>query len=270
MTNDILADIRRRDRLAKNKDRREDYRKLRNEIVAKVRKAEKEYVKEQIESSIGDTKKHWNVLKKITNKSSYNSDTVNAFYYQGALIEDPQQNADNMNEYQANIGRETNEGVGPSNCSAASYLERHSERNGNEMAFQDVSPSEIIEACKNFTPKTSCDATGLQQKIVISDIEILAPVLAHLINVSQKTGVFPEGGKIARLIPVYKNKGNRKVFGNYRPVALLPVFSKIMERLIYNKVFEFLVRYQILFETQYGFRKGRSSLGLHKIYRRSN
>ena len=54
-----------------------------------------------------------------------------------------------MNEYQANIGRETNEGVGPSYCTPASYLERHSERNGSEMIFQDVSPSEIIEVCKN-------------------------------------------------------------------------------------------------------------------------
>ena len=46
---------------------------------------------------------------------------------------------------------------------------------------------------------------------------------------------------------------------NYRPISLLPVFSKILEKLIYNKVFEFLVRYEILFETQYGFRKGRNT-----------
>ena len=58
MTSDILADIRRRDRLAKKKDRREDYRKLRNEIVSKIRRAEKEYLKAQIESSIGNAKKH--------------------------------------------------------------------------------------------------------------------------------------------------------------------------------------------------------------------
>ena len=61
------------------------------------------------------------------------------------------------------------------------------------------------------------------------------------------------------ITPVYKNKGSKKEFGNYRPVSLLPVFSKIMERLIYNKVFEFLVRYQILFESQYGFRKGHNT-----------
>ena len=55
------------------------------------------------------------------------------------------------------------------------------------------------------------------------------------------------------------NKGSKNAFDNYRPISLLPVFSKIIEKLIYNKVFEFLVRYQILFETQYGFRKGRNT-----------
>ena len=49
------------------------------------------------------------------------------------------------------------------------------------------------------------------------------------------------------------------MFGNYRPISLLPVFSKIIERLIYDKIFEFLVRYQILFESQYGFRFGRNT-----------
>ena len=48
-------------------------------------------------------------------------------------------------------------------------------------------------------------------------------------------------------------------FGIYYNSISIPVFSKIMERLIYNKVFEFLVRYQILFESQYGFRKGHNT-----------
>ena len=114
-----------------------------------------------------------------------------------------------------------------------------------------MSADDIVEVSKALNPKTSCDATGIQQNIVLSDIEILAPMLAHLVNVSQKTGVFPDGCKIARVIPTYKNKGSRTSFDNYRPVALLPVFSKIVEKLIYNKVFEFLVRYEILFKSQY-------------------
>ena len=70
MTQDILADIRRRDRLVKAKDRREDYKKLRNDLVKRIRKAEREYLNSQVENSVGDIKKHWEVIKKVTNKTN--------------------------------------------------------------------------------------------------------------------------------------------------------------------------------------------------------
>ena len=65
--------------------------------------------------------------------------------------------------------------------------------------------------------------------------------------------------KIAKVIPIYKGKGEKYLFTNYRPISLLPVFSKIVEKMIYSKHFDFLVRYQILFKSQYGFRKGRNT-----------
>ena len=74
-----------------------------------------------------------------------------------------------------------------------------------------------------------------------------------------KTGTVPDKMKIARVIPIYKGKGEKHLFTNYRPISLLPVFSKILEKMIYSKIFEFLVRYQILFKSQYGFRKGRNT-----------
>ena len=259
MTAEILTDIRRRDRLARLKNRREEYRKIRNEIVGKIRKAEKEYLRAQVDNSVGDIKKHWDIIKKVTNKTNNKEETATAFFYKGSLVEDPQANVDNMNEYLANIGKDTNESVGAPSQTATSYLKKHSDRNQQELQFHDISPADIIEVCKKFTQKTSCDVSGMQQNIILSDIELLAPILAHLVNMSQKTGIFPEGGKIARVIPVYKKKGSKNLFGNYRPISLLPVFSKTIERLIYNKLFEFLVRYSILFETQYGFRSGRNT-----------
>ena len=118
---------------------------------------------------------------------------------------------------------------------------------------------DVIDACKKFTNKTSADAAGFQQNIVLQDIDLLAPLIAHLINCSQNKGVFPEKAKIARVIPVYKNKGDKYLYENYRPISLLPIFSKVMERLIYNKVFDYLVRCGILFKSQYGFQAGHNT-----------
>ena len=259
MTDELLVLMKKRDRLAKVKDKRQEYKKTRNEIVSKARKARKQHLHDQIKRSMGDTKKHWKIVKEAINKTNDKTETTTKFYYQGKWTNDPQENADNCNEYLATIGKETNENVGKPKRQATDYLRKHSERNQYSLLFSDVTSDDVVDACNKFTRKTSADGAGFKQNIVLQDIDILAPILAHLINCSQRTGIFPENAKLAKVIPVYKNKGDKHTFGNYRPVALLPIFSKIMERLIYNKVFDFLVRYEILFESQYGFRSGHNT-----------
>ena len=110
-------------------------------------------------------------------------------------------------------------------------------------------------AAKKLNRKTSTDTYGISQAIMIDDIEFLAEPLTHLMNQSIKTGVCPDGSKISRVIPVYKEKGENSLYDNYRPISLIPALSKIMERLICDKITEFLVRFKVLYKSQYGFRK---------------
>ena len=259
ITDDILADIRRRDRLSKIKERRRDYQKLRNEIVAKCRKAERAHLKNKIQESIGDTKRHWKILKSTINKTSNKEDITTEFQYQDSWIKDSLTNAQNMNHFFASIGRETNESVGPSRHTSTQYLQKSKERNTNSLVFSEVNTEDVIEVCKNLNPKTSSDSSGFKQNVVLQDSDILAPVICHLVNCSMETGTCPSNSKLARVIPVYKGKGSKHIYDNYRPISLLSTFSKIVEKLIYNKVFSFLVRYEILFESQFGFRQGHNT-----------
>ena len=149
--------------------------------------------------------------------------------------------------------------MGQSTNNAEHYLNKHVKVNQNSILLNDIAADDVTDACKKFKLKTSKDPMGFQQNIVLNDMDILAPVVAHLINCSQREGIFPENAKIARVIPIYKNKGSKQLYENYRPISLLPIFSKIIERLIYNKVFKFLVRYEIIFDSQYGFRGGHNT-----------
>ena len=79
MTDDILSDIRKRDRLCKIKGRRDEYKKLRNEIVSKIRKAQRSHFEKQIQDNIGDIKKHWKILKGVINKLSNKRDITTDF-----------------------------------------------------------------------------------------------------------------------------------------------------------------------------------------------
>jgi Reverse transcriptase (RNA-dependent DNA polymerase) len=71
-------------------------------------------------------------------------------------------------------------------------------------------------------------------------------------------GIVPDDLKIAKIIPIYKCD-DKKIISNYRPISVLPVFSKILERLIYNRLLNFIDQQCILSRSQYGFRKNIST-----------
>ena len=82
-------------------------------------------------------------------------------------------------------------------------------------------------------------------------------VIADIINTSICEGVFPSQLKSAKVVPVHKG-GSKVDIENYRPISLLSAFSKIYEKVMYTRVYDFLSQNCILNENQFGFRKGRS------------
>ena len=86
---------------------------------------------------------------------------------------------------------------------------------------------------------------------------IISPI-TDIINLSITSGIVPKKLKIARVIPLFKS-GEQDIFTNYRPVSVLPAFSKILERVMYNRLLRFLNAFKILSDNQYGFRKHHST-----------
>ena len=89
-------------------------------------------------------------------------------------------------------------------------------------------------------------------------IETLLPPLTYITNLSFTEGVFPHELKIAQVLPLYKNN-DPMLFNNYRPISILPFFSKLFERLMYNRLIDFIEKHQLLYQYQFGFRKNHST-----------
>ena len=98
---------------------------------------------------------------------------------------------------------------------------------------------------------------GITAKILKSSTEIICPSLLKIINISISTGIFPECLKQAKVIPVHKS-GPYNDPANYRPISILPILSKIIEKHVTKHLFAYLNKYGLLHKSQSGFRKNHS------------
>ena len=87
---------------------------------------------------------------------------------------------------------------------------------------------------------------------------ILAKPIAKICNISILSGLFPSDCKIAKLKPLYK-KGLKTNPENFRPISLLPLISKVIERIVYDQVDNFLLQNNILYNYLSGFKKNHST-----------
>ena len=92
---------------------------------------------------------------------------------------------------------------------------------------------------------------------MIPDLIIIP--LCRIINMSFINDVFPDNLKIVKVIPVHKG-GSTQDMNNFRPISLLSIFDKIMEKLMHKRLYDFLENNNILFKNQFGFRKNNSTI----------
>ena len=109
-----------------------------------------------------------------------------------------------------------------------------------------------------FSEKKAVGPHSIPTNILKEYKKILSIPLAIIINISFKTGIFPELCKIAHVIPVYK-KGDQLDCSNYRPISLLSNISKVFEKAMYSRLFYFLNKYNCLYKKQFGFQNSHST-----------
>ena len=125
----------------------------------------------------------------------------------------------------------------------------------DSVYFEDCTAVEIEDIIVDLDVGKSSD---IPIKVVKSSNKIISPILQQHFNNCMKHGVFPQDLKVGSITPIYK-KDNEECLENYRPVSTLPIFGKIFEKIIYSRLYKFLVSKNIISECQFGFRKSHST-----------
>ena len=117
--------------------------------------------------------------------------------------------------------------------------------------------TDLKTALKSLDVTKATGLDGITPRILKTSAEAVAPILLEIINLSLTNGQFPESLKLAKIKPIHKG-GPKSDPSNYRPISVLPVISKIVEKHVTKHLFAYLKKYDILHKSQSGFRKNHS------------
>ena len=119
-----------------------------------------------------------------------------------------------------------------------------------------ITNSEISNAT-NMKSKVSMDVNNYDMSLIkfyqsLKVINCILYPINHIFNNSIVTGIFPSDMKKSIIKPLFKNNDNKNII-NYRPIALLQQISKIFEKIIYNRLYNLIIKHKIINKNQYGF-----------------
>lgn len=215
------------------------------------------YIAKKIKSSTNKVKTVWNIINRETGKVKAH-DVDYALDTDQGKITDHAKIATEFEIFFSNIPVKTTEALNSSPVQAQNLLEINVSSCSSLFTFKEIDPHTVVKIFKSLKLKNTEDLWGLSVNLISNVIDILAPYLACLFNVSIDSGVFPDLMKCSKVVPLYKS-GKKTDPGNYRPVSVLPVLSKVFEKIMLNQMIEYFNENNFLHSQQFGFTKGCST-----------
>ena len=262
ITPDIQKLIKVRDRLFARKKRqpenehvRNTYNLARNRVSRLLFKSQKDHYDSYFEEQKINIKKTWEGIRKIVNVKKSTKFSISHLNVNGKIIDDSKEIANSLNNFFVNVGPETEKNVPiVPNKSPEDFLKN---RLQFEFIITHISEEDIINLISALPNKATGHAS-IPLKFLKIVADIIAIPLCRIINLSFTKGIFPELLKTVKVIALFKS-GSADELNNYRPISLLSIFDKIMEKIMHRQLYDFFENNQVLFKNQFGFRKGCST-----------
>ena len=210
------------------------------------------------QENLGNIKKIWNKANQVLNRGKKDQSFPSVFMKDGKKITGNKNIADNFNLFFINIGQSLAENFEETN-EFEKYMPKHNE---SVRSFSRVTKDDVHKIIKSLKLKGSTGFDCVSNKLVRSLRNELAYPLKIIINDSLQSGIVPSQLKVAKVLPLYKS-GDKQNFSNYRPISLLNVFSKILEKAAYKQLYEWFEQ-KFLIKTQFGFRNRSETI--HAIF----
>lgn len=240
----------RKNRCAQNLTIFKNYTKRLKTIMKLSQKARNNFT---INMARNKSKATWNIINNNKVNKRPNTD-IRQIIYEDKILTHPNDIVEAFNNYYVNQVISTN--IKPF-TDLQSIVKSVNWNKSNSIFMCPSTPEDILKIIKSLKNTNSTGYDEITTKVIKHVALIISPLLSHIINLCIDCGMFPENLKLSIINTLFK-KQDREIINNYRPVALVPIFSKIFEKYIYAGLYTYLDKYNILIEEQLGFRKKKS------------
>ena len=221
-----------------------------------LRISKKNYFSDKFKEHSSNTRLTWKVINQLLNKQITTSRLPSEFSEGDKTYDDPYDISCGLNNFFAQVGPSLAKNIKSSSDNPLDYIQ------GNFpplYQFDKTDPVEVLEIIGKLM-LSSAGHDDIGASLIKSVSSSIINPLTHILNLSLQTGHVPKDMKIAKVIPIFKS-GDTKSFNNYRPISVLPCFSKILEKIVYKRMTAHLIKHSILYKHQYGFRQNHSTDG---------
>lgn len=232
----------------------DSYKSYRNKYNHSIRSAKKKYFSEEFKKCLNDSKTTWKVINQLLQREratyvlpSVLSEGKNSFNNSEDI-------AQKFNNFFVNIGSKLANKIPACQGNPLDFI------SSDFPPFSSFEPPDTQEI-SDLIDELKLSAAGhdnISAFLVKQVKEHILQPLVHILSLSLKTGIVPDDLKLAKVIPLFK-ADDPCCFNNYRPISILPCFSKILEKIVYKRMLNHLNSNAILYKHQYGFRKNHST-----------
>ena len=231
------------------------FKLYRNKINHLLKLSKKMYYNCYFLQNSNDPKRIWNGIKEIINCNQKESRRISKLSDNNSELTDSKQIANALNNYFTKVGSNLDKQIPNVKISPLDYLSSPS----RDSFF--ILPVTATEVETEISSLKSGKATG-PCSIPITILKILKSIVSKpleiIYNLSLSLGIVPKNLKLANVIPIHK-KGAVTCSSNYRPISLLSVFNKILEKLVCKRLLSFLNKNDVFYDKQFGFRTNHST-----------
>ena len=223
-----------------------------NNIYNKCRhKAQKLHYNQRFADCREDLKTTWRLIREVSCTTKRQKDNLpDYFRYMGNILRSPQEISNSFNTFFTEIGPKLANEIPQTSKHFSDFL---SAPHTQSFQFSEMSEIRILNFIDKMKPKSSYGDDCISNNV----LKVIAPViiqpLKHLINLSLRTGYFPDQLKIAKVIPVFKDSDCHE-FSNFRPISLINSLARLIESIVCFQVTGFADACDIFYQHQYGFR----------------